>query len=165
MNILYWEPISDNLVNFHSLSPVIVRLPTYILMVMAAQEAAAVAAEQASALPSDRTTTAEQADSSPPAKVDAAVRVDVPPKPAALVLVGHADAAVQIVCPAQGQQVLLPLYGMQAASLPPPHQPLHYVRDRFYPNQDYNYNQDSPGIPQVDGAIANSSEWSCKCCQ
>ena len=75
-------------------------------MVMAAQEAAAVAAEQVSALPSDRTTTAEQADSSPPAKVDAAVQVDVSPKPAAQV--GHADVAVQVVCPAQGQQVLLP---------------------------------------------------------
>ena len=35
------------------------------------------------------------------------------------------------------QQVLLPLYGIQAAYLPPPHQSLHYVRvsDRVCPRE------------------------------
>jgi hypothetical protein len=127
----------------------------------AADQAGAAAAEKASDLPSEGAKTAEEAASSPAAKVDAAVQAEIVPKPAAQA--GHVDAAVQVVCPEHGQ-ILFPLYGMQAASLPPTHLPLPVrVPDRFCPDPDYN--QDSPGIPQLDGAIANSSEWSCKCCQ
>ena len=107
---------------------------------MAADQAGAAAAEKASDLPSEGAKTAEEAASSPAAKVDAAVQAEIVPKPAAQA--GHVDAAVQVVCPEHGQ-ILFPLYGMQAASLPPTHLPL----------------------PVRVPAIANSSEWSCKCCQ
>ena len=56
------------------------------------------AAEQASALPSDRPTIAEQPFFISLARVDAAVQVEIVPKPAAHA--GHADTAVQVVCPA-----------------------------------------------------------------
>ena len=76
---------------------------------MAADQAAAVAAEQPSDLCSEGAKTAKEAASSQTAKVDAAVLADIVPKPAAQA--GHVDAAVQVVCPEQGQ-ILSHLYGM-----------------------------------------------------
>ena len=72
-------------------------------LAMAADQAAAVAAEQPSDLCSEGAKIAKEA------KVDAAVLADIVPKPAAQA--GHVDAAVQVVCPEHGQ-ILSPLYGM-----------------------------------------------------